>query len=248
MSGWICLHREIQKHWIWSFDEPEKTLAWMDLLLSASHSGGEFLVKGVVVKCEIGQVAMSQVTLQKRWNWSQNKVKRFLKLLEKHGMIVFSTNDLTTLITICNYRKFQDDERADERPNERADERGTNEARTSRRTTLNNDNKVNKVNNENNIDSCDAKTKKTRTVFIKPSHQEICDYKKEKGLPDEVENFFNYYESNGWMVGKYKMKNWRAAFTGWCSRSKQYNGGNNARNNYKQDNRPTAEDFRSFDF
>jgi hypothetical protein len=135
-------------------------------------------------------------------------------------MIVFSTNELTTLITICNYKKYQDEERADER----AGERGTDEARTSRRTTLNNDNKVNKVNNENNIDICYKKIKKTSTAFIKPTLQEICDYKKEKGLPDEVENFFNYYESNGWMVGKNKMKNWQAAFSGWCNRSKNFAG------------------------
>jgi hypothetical protein len=32
--------------------------------------------------------------------------------------------------------------------------------------------------------------------------------------------FHSYYESNGWMVGRNKMKNWRSAAAGWINRSK----------------------------
>jgi hypothetical protein len=66
---------------------------------------------------------MSQLSLQKRWKWSQNKVKRFLNMLKKHGMADFETNDLTTIITICNFDTYQTDERTGERPNGRADGR-----------------------------------------------------------------------------------------------------------------------------
>lgn len=127
MAGWICLHRDIQEHWLFNFDEPDKALAWIDLLLSANHEDNKFMIKGRVVECQRGQVAMSQVTLQKRWKMSQNKLKRFLVLLKNDGMIDLETNDLTTLITICNYSSFQQGERADERPDERSVERGTND-------------------------------------------------------------------------------------------------------------------------
>ena len=30
-----------------------------------------------------------------------------------------------------------------------------------------------------------------------------------------AEKFFNHYESNGWYVGKNKMKDWKAAVRGW---------------------------------
>ncbi len=32
------------------------------------------------------------------------------------------------------------------------------------------------------------------------------------------ERFFNYYESNGWRVGKNQMRKWKAAASGWITR------------------------------
>ena len=37
----------------------------------------------------------------------------------------------------------------------------------------------------------------------------------------EAEAFFNYYESNGWKVGKNPMKSWQHAVTNWITRGKQ---------------------------
>jgi len=43
------------------------------------------------------------------------------------------------------------------------------------------------------------------------------------GLPDnEAEKFFNYYESNGWRVGKNPMRSWSAALTNWKLNAKKY--------------------------
>jgi hypothetical protein len=39
----------------------------------------------------------------------------------------------------------------------------------------------------------------------------------------EANKFFNHYESNGWMVGKNKMKNWRAAANNWMVNIGKYN-------------------------
>lgn len=127
MNGWIALHRTIQDHWLFSFNQPDKALAWIDLLLSASHSDHTFPIKGRPVRIRRGQVALSQITMQKRWRWSQNKVKRFLNRLKTERMIEFETNDLTTIVTILNYNAFQDHlkdngqppEEQDGRPNER---------------------------------------------------------------------------------------------------------------------------------
>ena len=123
MDGWLKLHRSLSDHWIFSFKEPDKALAWIDLLIMARHTGGTVMMKGRALHLERGQIGISQLSLQKKWGWSQNKVKRFLNLLKKHDMCDFKTNDLTTVITICNFDSFQTGERADERPNGRADER-----------------------------------------------------------------------------------------------------------------------------
>jgi hypothetical protein len=38
----------------------------------------------------------------------------------------------------------------------------------------------------------------------------------------EAEKFYNYYESNGWRVGKNPMKNWKAAANNWITNSNTY--------------------------
>ena len=70
-----------------------------------------------------------------------------------------------------------------------------------------------------NVDSNASKGKR----FVKPEIKEVSDYFCSKGSSiDESEKFFNYYESNGWKVGKNSMKNWKAAASNW------------AKNNYSQ--------------
>jgi hypothetical protein len=38
----------------------------------------------------------------------------------------------------------------------------------------------------------------------------------------EAKAFFNHYESNGWMVGKNKMKNWEAAIRNWMNNNSKF--------------------------
>ena len=49
---------------------------------------------------------------------------------------------------------------------------------------------------------------------------------RERGYnPKEAEKFWNYYESNGWRVGKNPMKDWKAAAANWAKNSREWNGG-----------------------
>jgi len=73
--------------------------------------------------------------------------------------------------------------------------------------------KADNVNDTDNDNVKDIKVKKD--VFIKPSIVEIKNYMLEIGMNDVSEKWFDYYESNGWLVGKNKMKNWRAAVRTW---------------------------------
>jgi len=73
--------------------------------------------------------------------------------------------------------------------------------------------KADNVNDTDNDNVKDIKVK--RDVFIKPSIVELKNYMLEIGMNDVSEKWFDYYESNGWLVGKNKMKNWRAAVRTW---------------------------------
>lgn len=51
--------------------------------------------------------------------------------------------------------------------------------------------------------------------FTPPSPEEVKAYCIERGNNVDPERFYNYYESNGWKVGKNKMKDWKAAVRTW---------------------------------
>ena len=51
--------------------------------------------------------------------------------------------------------------------------------------------------------------------FIKPSVNEILAYCKERKNSIDPNRFYDHYESNGWCVGKNKMKDWKAAVRTW---------------------------------
>jgi hypothetical protein len=77
----------------------------------------------------------------------------------------------------------------------------------------------------------EEKTEKTlapkspRVRFQKPTAEELTAEAIKIGLPlPEVDKFLNYYESNGWKVGKNPMKSWPAAMKGWLSRLGEASG------------------------
>lgn len=63
-----------------------------------------------------------------------------------------------------------------------------------------------------------ARTKKC-AAFIPPSKDDVTAYIADTGLSVDAECFCNHYESNGWMVGRNRMKDWRAAVRNWHRRS-----------------------------
>jgi len=65
--------------------------------------------------------------------------------------------------------------------------------------------------------------------FIIPSIQDIASYCEERGSPVNPEKFHAYYESNGWMVGKNHMKDWKAAVRTWEQRDESKGGNGNGR-------------------
>ena len=61
----------------------------------------------------------------------------------------------------------------------------------------------------------DINNKPKRKRFVPPTLEEVKAYCAERKNNVDAERFVNYYESNGWMVGKSKMKDWKAAVRTW---------------------------------
>ena len=59
--------------------------------------------------------------------------------------------------------------------------------------------------------------------FSPPSFDDVRTYCRERKNCIDPERFINFYESKGWMVGKNKMKEWKAAVRNWELREKKKN-------------------------
>lgn len=89
---------------------------------------------------------------------------------------------------------------------------------------------------ENDNESKSFEKGKGKT-FVKPTPEEIQIYCNERNNGISGQEFFDFYESKGWMVGKNKMKDWKASVRTWeNSRKKQQN---NATGKSNTDNKPT---------
>lgn len=65
------------------------------------------------------------------------------------------------------------------------------------------------------IDGEREKLKKTKAVFKPPTLKDVSAYSRERKNNVDPEQFVDHYESNGWMVGKNRMKDWKAAVRTW---------------------------------
>lgn len=59
-------------------------------------------------------------------------------------------------------------------------------------------------------------SKKISVRFTPPTTEEVREYIREKGYNVDAEKFVDFYESKGWMVGKNKMKDWKASVRTWA--------------------------------
>jgi hypothetical protein len=190
MEGWISLHRKISENPLWTCEPFSRGQAWVDLILLANHKDGYFYKRGVKIDLLKGQLAWSEVALSDRWSWSRSKVRKFLNDLEKEQQIEQQKNNVTQVITIKNYCFYQ--EKGQQKDSKRT-------AEEQQKDTYNN------VNNDNNENKS----------FVVPTVEQIkmyCDERKNNVNP---QRFFDFYESKGWLVGKSKMKSWKAAVRTW---------------------------------
>jgi len=61
--------------------------------------------------------------------------------------------------------------------------------------------------------------KEIKNIFIVPSIEDVSAYCKERNNSINPQTFIDHYTATGWMIGKNKMKNWRAAVRTWESKN-----------------------------
>jgi len=179
MEGWIKIHRQIQKHWIWNNAEYLK--AWIAILMSVNHDSKKVLIHGELFDCDRGQSLMSLQNWVKVFgkNWTIRKVRTFFTLLENDAMICTKGMRKTTCITVCNYDSYQE-------------QRQANDTQTTSRRQAND---KQTTTNKNDKNYKNEKNYKEEDIFIS---DEI------KKLKEDFERFNNWLDTETKFVRKIK--------------------------------------------
>ena len=110
--GWIRIYRALWDNKYWPKERAYTPAeAWIDMLLLASFKDTSYEKRGVWIDVKRGQIGRSIKGLADRWKWSHGKVERFLKELSSKNdpQIEYQKSNITTVITIINYEKYQGD-------------------------------------------------------------------------------------------------------------------------------------------
>ena len=171
--------------WEW-FNKSEAVHLFMYLILKANHKDGQW--QGIDIKK--GQFVTSFGKISTDTGISLQTIRTLLKKFEKSNEINIQTTNKYSVITICKYECYQ-------KENETTNEQLTNEQQTTNKQLTTN------------------KNDKNEKKFIIPTFNDVLEYCMQNNLDVDGVKFINFYESKGWMVGKNKMKDWKAAVRTW---------------------------------
>lgn len=94
----------------------------------------------------------------------------------------------------------------------------------------------------------DKKKKSGNERFKVPAVEEVAAYCAERGNNVDAHAWWDFYQSKGWMVGKNRMKDWKAAVRTWEQRhkdeSKTKDNGNYRKNEFLRYGNTKPEDFK----
>lgn len=107
MSGTVNISRRLFLSEAFRHEPFTEREAWLWLVMEASWKDRSVRAGDYVAETRRGQLAASVRFMSKAWSWTAAKVQRFLKRIEKLKMIRVETDTGISIVTICNYDKYQ---------------------------------------------------------------------------------------------------------------------------------------------
>ena len=111
-NGYVKIYRGFDEDPV--FADTIEALLFVDLVVYANWEDGHVSVCGRRIGLKRGQRATTLSTLSRRWNLKKGGVRRRLDKWKKHGLIECSGDTGVTLITVCNYDKYQSSAHGDD--------------------------------------------------------------------------------------------------------------------------------------
>lgn len=201
LTGFVKLYRSLLD-WEWH-DDPATFTVFVHLLLMANYEPREW--RGIHIAR--GQVVTGRKSLAEQTGLSEQSVRTALNHLKSTGEITIESTNRHSLISVVNYGKIQDMTSISTNAltaNLTSDQPTANQPSTTTK-------EVNKLRRtKKNEEECCS-----RKRFTPPTVDEVQAYCTERGNRVDAQRFVDFYASKGWLVGKSKMRDWRAAVRNW---------------------------------
>ena len=145
-SDFVFAQRKRFKHPLFKSEKFCRGYAWDWIVANAvwHEDGHPVEINGQIVRLKRGQLSHSVRFMAEAWRWDKAAVSRFIARLKTEAMIETHTETGQTIITVCNYDKYQSRAGLTETAPDTASETGARQQRDSSETNKNKDNKDNK--------------------------------------------------------------------------------------------------------
>ena len=142
MQGWIKLYRQLTK-WEW-YKDSRMVHLFIHLVLSANHE----MKRWQGIKVDRGQLITGRKSLKNETGISEQTIRTCLNKLKSTGEITIQPTNRFSLITICQYETYNDNERQTNQPvNQPPNQQLTNNQPTANQQLTTNKN----VKNDKNV-------------------------------------------------------------------------------------------------
>lgn len=199
MSGWVKLHRSLLD-WEW-YDDINVCRLFTHLILKANHKDKTW--RGI--KINTGSFVTGRQALSEETGLSEQKIRSCLDKLKSTSEITIESTNRYSVVTLVNWESYQNN-----------DNELTSNSTTNPLSNQPTDNQqITTTKNDKNVNNKD-KGKAKR--FSPPTKSEAFSYFLERNHPaaeQEADSFIDFYSMKGWMIGKNKMKDWKAAIRNW---------------------------------
>lgn len=107
MVGTVNIDRGLFEHDLFKNEPFTEREAWMWMIMEAAWKPRTKRVGNGVFQLERGQLVSSVRFMAEAWKWSKSRVDRYLNRVSEMKMICVKSGTAASVITICNYDKFQ---------------------------------------------------------------------------------------------------------------------------------------------
>lgn len=241
LGGWLKIFRSLEEHPLWFESNPVHLKVFVWCLFRARWKDNGVLKRG--------QFRTGRKQGSSALGISESAFYRSIKRLEELGCISIDVNNLFSVVTVCNYSTYQNEEDGGRTTTTCKSEQVVNRSKSNDQRTYGDEvaNGEQRSNSDRTAsEHLKKKVKKGKkesvlweevpeetmepiprkvTQYAIPSMEEIRTYAQEIKAQSEPEGFFDYFEGREWRFnGGDRVKNWQAAFRTWERNHKKFSG------------------------